>query len=52
MLQGSYQSVFEARDRSEFRNEVVRFAKQLGFETVSAMTVVDHPLSDTEFIRE
>lgn len=50
MLQGSYQSVFEARDRTEFRDEVVRFAKQLGFDTVAAMTVVDHPLTDTEFI--
>lgn len=50
MLQGSYQSVMEARDRTEFRNEVVRFAKQLGFDTVAAMTVVDHPLADTEFI--
>ena len=35
MLQGSYQSVLEARNRDEFRNEVVRFTKQLGFETVS-----------------
>ena len=50
MLQGSYQSVLEARDRNEFRNEVVRFTKQLGFDTVAAVTVVDHPLSDTEFI--
>lgn len=50
MLQGSYQSVFEARDRTEFRDEVVRFTKELGFDTVTAMTVVDHPLSETEFI--
>jgi DNA-binding CsgD family transcriptional regulator len=50
MLQGSYQSVLEARDRTEFRDEVVRFTKHLGFDTVTAVTVVDHPLSDTEFI--
>jgi DNA-binding CsgD family transcriptional regulator len=50
MLQGSYQSVLEARNRDEFRSEVVRFAKQLGFETVSAITVVDHQLGDTEFV--
>lgn len=50
MLQGSYQSVLDARNRDEFRGEVVRFAKQLGFETVSAITVVDHPIGDTEFV--
>ena len=50
MLQGSYQSVLEVRNRDEFRGEVVRFAKQLGFETVSAITVVDHPVGDTEFV--
>jgi DNA-binding CsgD family transcriptional regulator len=50
MLQGSYQSVLEARTRDEFRNEVVRFAKQLGFQTVAAITVVDRPLGDTEFV--
>ena len=50
MLQGSCQSILEARDRTEFRNEVVRFTKQLGFDTVAAVTVVDHPVSDTEFI--
>lgn len=50
MLLGSYQSVLEARNRDEFRGEVVRFAKLLGFETVSAITVVDHPVVDTEFV--
>lgn len=50
MLQGSYQSVLEARSREEFRSEVVRFTQQLGFETVSAVTVVDHPVGDTEFV--
>lgn len=50
MLQGSYQSVLEARDREEFRSEVVRFAKRLGFETVSAITVVDHSAGETDFV--
>lgn len=50
MLQGSYQSVLEARNRDEFRGEVVRFAKQLGFETVAAVAVVDRPLGMPEFV--
>jgi DNA-binding CsgD family transcriptional regulator len=50
MLQGSYQSILEARSREEFRSEVVRFTKQLGFETVAAVTVIDHPVGDTEFV--
>ena len=50
MLPGGYSAVMEARDRDEFRNEVVRFAHSLGFETVSAMTVVDHGLGQSEFI--
>lgn len=50
MLQGSYQSVLEARNREEFRSEVVRFTKQLGFDTMAAVTIVDHQLGNTEFI--
>jgi DNA-binding CsgD family transcriptional regulator len=41
MLQQDYLSVLEASDRETFRGAVVRFTQQLGFETVSAMTVVD-----------
>jgi DNA-binding CsgD family transcriptional regulator len=51
MLQGSYQAVLEAKDRDEFRGEVIRFARELGFETVGAVTVVDHPVGDTEFVQ-
>jgi DNA-binding CsgD family transcriptional regulator len=40
----------EARSREEFKDQVVRFALSLGFETVSAMTVVDHGLGNSEFI--
>lgn len=50
MLQGEYRSVLEARNRLEFRDAVVRFTRQLGFETVSAMTVVDHAVGHSDFI--
>ncbi|HEV8312720.1 MAG TPA: hypothetical protein VGQ23_06615, partial [Burkholderiaceae bacterium] len=50
MLQGGYLSVMQARNRTEFRDEVVRFAKGAGFETVSAVAVIDHVLGDSEFI--
>jgi DNA-binding CsgD family transcriptional regulator len=50
MLQGDYLSVLEAKDHDQFRSVVVRFAQQLGFETVSAMAIVDRVGSDTEFV--
>ncbi|HRD86442.1 MAG TPA: autoinducer binding domain-containing protein [Rubrivivax sp.] len=50
MLTGGYASVLEARNRDEFRDEVLRFARARGFDTFSAMTVVDHGMGDTEFI--
>jgi DNA-binding CsgD family transcriptional regulator len=50
MLQGDYLSVLEARNRDEFQGAVVRFAQRLGFETVSAMAVVDRGINDAEFI--
>ena len=50
MLQGGFRSVMEARNREEFRSEVINFACGLGFNTVSAMTVIDHILGDSEFI--
>jgi DNA-binding CsgD family transcriptional regulator len=50
MLPGGYSSVLQARDRGEFRDEVVRFTQQLGFETVSAMTVIDDGLGQSDFI--
>lgn len=51
MLPGGYSDVLDARDREAFLGAIVRFTKQLGFETVSAMTVVDHGLGRSEFIR-
>jgi DNA-binding CsgD family transcriptional regulator len=50
MLQGDYLSVLEARSREEFRGVVVRFAKNLGFETVSAVTAVDNLGGTPEFV--
>jgi DNA-binding CsgD family transcriptional regulator len=49
MLQGGYLAVMEATTPVEFRMEVVRFAEDLGFKTVSAMAVIDHSQSNTEF---
>lgn len=50
MLPGGYAEVLKARNREEFRGEVVRFTRRLGFETVSALTVIDRAPGQTEFI--
>ena len=50
MLQGGFSSVFEAQSRDDLHSEIVDFARGLGFETVSAITVIDHFLGDTESI--
>ncbi len=50
MLPGGYSSVLQAKDRDEFRAEVVRFTQQLGFDTVAAVTVVERGIAGTEFI--
>jgi DNA-binding CsgD family transcriptional regulator len=50
MLPGGYSSVLKAKDRDEFRDEVVRFAQSLGFDTVAAITVVEHGVAGTDFI--
>jgi DNA-binding CsgD family transcriptional regulator len=50
MLQGGYLSVMQARNRTEFRDEVVRFAKDAGFETVAAYAVIDHVVGGSEFV--
>ncbi len=50
MLQGGYASVLQSRDRQEFRDEVVRFAREIGFDTVSAMAVIDRGIGRSEFI--
>jgi DNA-binding CsgD family transcriptional regulator len=49
MLQGDYLSVLEAKDQSQFRQVVIRFAQQLGFDKVAAMVAVDRPGLAPEF---
>jgi DNA-binding CsgD family transcriptional regulator len=50
MLPGGYGAVLNAGSRDEFRDEVIRFAHKLGFETVSAMTVIDRGPGLADFI--
>jgi DNA-binding CsgD family transcriptional regulator len=50
VLQGDCESVLEARNVDEFRAVVLRFAKRLGFDLVSAMTVFDQPSGQPEFV--
>jgi DNA-binding CsgD family transcriptional regulator len=50
MLPGGFSEVLQAKDREAFREAVVRFAQQLGFDTVAAITVVDHGVGGSEFI--
>ena len=50
MLSQGFTSVLQAGSRDDFRNEVVRFTKALGFNTVSAMAVVDHAVGRSEFV--
>ncbi len=50
MLPGGYSSVLRAENREEFRDEVVRFAQRLGFDTVAAITVIEHGVAGTDFI--
>lgn len=50
MLPQGFTSVLQAGSRDDFRSEVVRFSKALGFNTVSAMAVVDHAVGRSEFV--
>jgi len=50
MLQGGYSSVLQAQDRNEFREEVVRFGRALGFDTVSAVAVIDRGIGRSDFV--
>jgi DNA-binding CsgD family transcriptional regulator len=50
MLQGDFASVLQAGSRDEFRGEVVRFAKRLGFNTVAAISVVDVGLNRSDTV--
>jgi DNA-binding CsgD family transcriptional regulator len=50
MLPVVFTSILKAGSREDFRHEVVRFSQSLGFNTVSAMAVVDHPAGRSEFV--
>jgi DNA-binding CsgD family transcriptional regulator len=50
MLQSGYLSVLEAKSRDELQSELVLFTRHLGFDTISATTVIDHFLGEPEFI--
>jgi DNA-binding CsgD family transcriptional regulator len=50
LLQSGYLSVLEAKTKDELLAHVVRFTQELGFQTVTAMTVIDHLIGDSEFI--
>lgn len=49
MLQDAYLSVMEAQTSDQFQRQVVRFARRLEFDTVSATTFIDHSSTHTEF---
>jgi DNA-binding CsgD family transcriptional regulator len=48
MLQDRFISVVQAKTADQLRNEVLHFTQDLGFERVTAMTVVDQPSGDYE----
>jgi hypothetical protein len=50
MLPAGFTSVREAGSRDDFLREVVRFSQNLGFNTVSAMAVVDFGMGRSEFV--
>src|SRR5258706_15121786 len=50
MLQGGFTSVLQVKSREELLAEVVGFTRRLGFETVTAVAVVDHFRGESEFI--
>jgi len=49
MLQSGYLPMLEVKTHEEFHEELVRFARQLGFDFFAAMTVIDHFLGQPEF---
>lgn len=49
MLRGPYLSILDAHTPDDFRTQLIRYSKQLGFDRVGAMCVVDHSSTHTEF---
>lgn len=50
MFQEKSTSGLHAGSQAELRREVLRFTRDVGFQTVNAMAVVDHALGESEFI--
>ncbi|MEK8031034.1 LuxR family transcriptional regulator [Ideonella sp. DXS29W] len=50
VLSHSYLSIMEAKSIEDFRGQIVHFANELGFQYVSAMTVVDQSLTRSDFV--
>lgn len=50
LLQSHYVSVLGVNTKDELQEQVVRFTNELGFQTVTAITVIDHFLGEPEFI--
>ncbi len=50
MLPAGFTSILDAGSRDDFRSGVVRFSQNLGFNTVSAMAVVDFAVGRSEFV--
>jgi DNA-binding CsgD family transcriptional regulator len=50
MLQSKYLAVMETQSKPEFREALIHFTQDLGFQTVSATMVLDHMLGQPEFI--
>jgi DNA-binding CsgD family transcriptional regulator len=49
MLQGAYLSIMEPRTSERFREQVIRFARGRGFDTVCAIAIVDQSPTHTQF---
>ncbi len=49
MLPAEFSSVLQAKSREDFGSEVARFSKRLGFDTFSAVAVLDRGLGKSEF---
>jgi DNA-binding CsgD family transcriptional regulator len=50
LLSSSYLAIAEAKSSDDFRDQIIRFANELGFRYVSAMTVIDQSLTKSAFI--
>ena len=50
MLDDRFTAVLGSRSREDFRDRIVAFAQDLGFQTVTAAVVIDHTLGTSEFI--